>query len=81
MPSVRLHNRPTFANVVSLPDGQINEAARGRLASLYQKYGRIRRDSVFRESGISGLQSFGVDYSGPSGQEDKESPAIRHSRG
>jgi len=34
---------------------------------LYEKYARVRRDLAFKPSGIDGLRSFGVDYSGRSG--------------
>ncbi len=36
-------------------------------AGLYAPYGGIRRDWAFKDSGISGLRSFGVDYSGRCG--------------
>jgi len=34
---------------------------------LYEKYGGVRIDPAFRESGITGLRAFGVDYSGRCG--------------
>jgi hypothetical protein len=34
---------------------------------LYEKYGNVPVESAFKESGIQGLRSFGVDYSGKSG--------------
>jgi len=99
LPSLRLHNQRTFANVVLLPDDDTNDAGRGRLlyaktepdgsgvlsmdlgdvygavqkdakgkeAALYERYGRVRKASAFKDSGIAGLRSFAVDYSGRSG--------------
>jgi len=40
---------------------------KGRPMRLYEKYARVRRDAAFKPSGIDGLRSFGVDYSGRSG--------------
>jgi hypothetical protein len=34
---------------------------------LYERYGNIREDEAFLDSGISGIRSFAVDYSGKSG--------------
>lgn len=34
---------------------------------LYERYGSFRRDSAFQDSGITGLRSIAVDYSGLSG--------------
>jgi hypothetical protein len=34
---------------------------------LYSRYGNIRRDDAFIDSGITGMRSVGVDYSGRSG--------------
>jgi len=99
MPSLRLHNQRTFANVVLLTDDDTNDGGRGRVTyakterngsgvvtfdlsdvyasahkdkkgrpmKLYEKYARARRDAAFKPSGIEGLRSFGVDYSGKSG--------------
>ncbi len=41
--------------------------AKGGAAALYEKYGRIRRDSAFANADITGMRSFAVDYSGRSG--------------
>ncbi|MGC9455318.1 MAG: hypothetical protein ACP5HU_10705 [Phycisphaerae bacterium] len=99
--SLRLHNIRSLANVVLLPEDDINEFGRGRLAyahteedgsgvvtfdlsevyataqtdergrkrSLYYKYGDVRIPGGLKDSGITGLRSFGVDYSGAGGAE------------
>lgn len=40
---------------------------RGRGMRLYERYGNIREEEAFADSGISGLRSLGLDYSGISG--------------
>ncbi|MFO8015279.1 MAG: hypothetical protein R6X20_18510 [Phycisphaerae bacterium] len=40
---------------------------RGRAQALYERYGGVRRPSAFKDLGIRGLRSIGVDYSGKSG--------------
>ena len=41
--------------------------AGGRRARIYERYGNIRKDEGFKDSGIAGLRSLAVDYSGKSG--------------
>jgi hypothetical protein len=99
LPSLRLHNQRTFANVVLLPDDEINPEGNGRVTYArfqpdgsgavtfdlndiyampansasgknvrqYEKYGGTRNPAGFADSGITGLRSFAVDYSGKSG--------------
>jgi len=40
---------------------------KGRPMRLYEKYGGVRIEPAFRQSGITGLRAFGVDYSGRCG--------------
>jgi len=40
---------------------------KGRKPRLYEAYGNIRVDSAFKDSGITGMRSIGVDYSGKCG--------------
>lgn len=40
---------------------------RGRKRRLYSRYGSIRDDEAFVDSGITGMRSIGVDFSGRSG--------------
>jgi hypothetical protein len=44
-----------------------NADRKGRPMDLYEKYGNVPIESAFKESGITGLRSFAVDYSGKSG--------------
>lgn len=44
----------------------VNPGERGR-KSLYERYGGIRRASAFADTGISGIRSIAVDYSGKCG--------------
>jgi hypothetical protein len=44
-----------------------NTDRKGRPMRLYEKYGNVRIDPAFKESGITGLRAFAVDYSGKSG--------------
>lgn len=46
-----------------------NTDERGRKKSLYYKYGDVRIPGALKDSGITGLRSFGVDYSGKSGAD------------
>jgi hypothetical protein len=41
--------------------------AKGTAALPYEKYGNIRRASLFQDSGIAGARSFAADYSGKCG--------------
>jgi hypothetical protein len=40
---------------------------RGKGMRLYERYGGIRQDEAFVDTGITGVRSIGVDYSGASG--------------
>ncbi|MFW6065951.1 MAG: hypothetical protein ACOC9S_03950, partial [Planctomycetota bacterium] len=40
---------------------------KGNPRNIYEKYGDIRNDSTFEETGITGLRSIAFDYSGKSG--------------
>jgi len=40
---------------------------KGRRPRLYEAYGNLRVDSSFADSGITGMRSAGVDYSGRCG--------------
>jgi len=43
------------------------KTARGKGSRLYERYGGIRRDNAFVDTGIHGVRSIGIDYSGLSG--------------
>lgn len=67
-----VETRPDGSGVVSIDYADVY--AKRRMLSdrpkpmrLYSRYGNIRRDDAFIDSGITGMRSIGVDYSGRSG--------------
>jgi hypothetical protein len=63
--------RPDGSGVVSMDLADIYATAvrdrKGRRGRLYEPYGNIRVDKSFADSGIRGMRSVGVDYSGKCG--------------
>lgn len=57
--------------MVSIDYGDVyatrNTGADEQKLPLYERYGNVRKESAFRDSGIRGMRSIGVDYSGRSG--------------
>ncbi len=62
---------PDGSGVVSIDYGDVyatrNTGADEQKLPLYERYGNVRKESAFRDSGIRGMRSIGVDYSGRSG--------------
>ncbi|MFW6061503.1 MAG: hypothetical protein ACOC93_01720, partial [Planctomycetota bacterium] len=58
---VSIDLRDVYAAAHPLPDRP------DRKQRLYEHYGHIRRESAFKDSGITGMRSVAVDYSGLSG--------------
>ena len=66
-----IETRNDGSGVASMNLGDIYATAavdrKGRKPRLYEAYGNIRVDKSFAESGIAGIRSVGVDYSGKCG--------------
>ena len=66
-----VETRPDGSGVVSMDLSDIYATAptdrKGRRPRLYEAYGNLRVDSSFADSGITGMRSVGVDYSGRCG--------------
>lgn len=54
------------SGVVTLDMNEVYAGAKGE-EMLYENYGSLRRPETFKETGLSGFRSIGVDYSGQSG--------------
>ncbi len=54
------------SGVVTIDMSDVYAGSSGK-GSLYENYGSVRRPVAFAETGLSGLRSIGVDYSGKSG--------------
>lgn len=54
------------SGVVTIDMSDVYAGSSGK-GSLYERYGSVRRPVAFAETGLSGLRSVGVDYSGASG--------------
>ncbi|MFP4054581.1 MAG: hypothetical protein ACLFV7_12040, partial [Phycisphaerae bacterium] len=64
------HARKDGSGVVSINMDEVYgglKTRKGKPADLYERYGSIRNDSAFEPTGVTGLRSIGVDYSGASG--------------
>ena len=55
------------SGVVTIDLRDVYAAQADKKGPLYEKYGQFRRDEAFRDSGVTGLRSIAVDYSGKSG--------------
>jgi len=60
---VSIDLRDVYATAKTFVDGR----GRTRKHRRYSRYGHIRLDDAFADSGITGMRSVGVDYSGKSG--------------
>ncbi|MGC9454637.1 MAG: hypothetical protein ACP5HU_07215 [Phycisphaerae bacterium] len=57
---------PDGSGVVTIDLSDVYAGPSGQ-GPLYENYGSVRRPAAFAETGLSGLRSIGVDYSGKSG--------------
>ncbi|MGD0897081.1 MAG: hypothetical protein ABR915_04550 [Thermoguttaceae bacterium] len=66
-----LKTEPNGSGVVGIDMNDVyataGVAASGRRMPLYERYGNVRKAESFKDSGIRGMRSIGVDYSGRSG--------------